>query len=177
MELAACLNEAQATKAIKEAEMHHTMTACALQQANRDSVLTLECQMKAEERQDCQAFMEAFGMAIQACSPKNQGTLLYTLQLLTGNVPLAALLGMSATTQQLAVVDGGPAPASSIPSVLEMPVPQTGTKCQWHSSDKGVPAPRQEEEEMADINNPPKEHPHHKPKEGGLAAKALKEPH
>ena len=57
MELVAYLNEAQAaeaikqaTEAIKQAEVHHATTACTLQQAHRDSVLVLECQMKAEER-------------------------------------------------------------------------------------------------------------------------------
>ena len=60
--------------------------------------------------------------------------------------------------------------------VLEMPVPQMGTKYQHHSSNQGVPAPRQEEEEMVDIDKLPEEHPCHKQKEGRLVAKALKEP-
>ena len=94
---------------------------------------------------------------------------------MTSNVPLATLLGMSATTQLWAVADRGPAPAASIPSVLEIPVPQMGTKCQHHFSEQGVPAPREEEEEM-DINNLPEECPCHKQKEGRLAVKALKEP-
>ena len=71
VELVACLNEAQvaeaikqATKAIKQADVHHVTTACTLQQAHRDSVLVLECQTKVEERWDCQAFMEAFQTAI-----------------------------------------------------------------------------------------------------------------
>ena len=34
-ELAACLNEAQATKAIKQAEVHYATTACTLQQTQR----------------------------------------------------------------------------------------------------------------------------------------------
>ena len=52
-----------------------------------------------------------------------------------------------------------------------------GTTHWHHSSDQGVPAPRQEEEEMADINDPLKECPCHRQKEGRLAVKALKEPH
>ena len=55
VELAACLNDAQAAKAIKQAKVHCTTTACTLQQAHRDS-------KKMEERQDCQAFEEAFGV-------------------------------------------------------------------------------------------------------------------
>ena len=39
------------------------------------------------------------------------------LPLLTGDVPLAALLGMLATAQLWAMVDGELAPAASIPSV------------------------------------------------------------
>ena len=181
-ELAACLNKAQASKAIKQAttaikwaEVCHTTTACTLQQAHRDSVLVLECQTKLEERQDCQAFMEAFRAAIQACLPENQGTFLYPLQLLASDVPLAALLGMSATAQLQAVVDGGLATAASIPSVSEMLVPQMGAKCWCHSLDQGVPTPRQEEEEMADINDLHEECPCHKWKEGRLAVKTLKE--
>ena len=64
VELAACLNDAHATKAIKEAEIHCTTAACVLQQAHRDSVLALEYEVKAEEGQDCHAFMEAFGVAV-----------------------------------------------------------------------------------------------------------------
>ena len=64
MELAVCLNDAQATEAIKEVEVHDTTTACAQQQDQRDSVLELEYKAKVEEGQDCQAFMEAFGAAM-----------------------------------------------------------------------------------------------------------------
>ena len=76
-ELVVLLNDAQFAKAIKEAEVCCTTTACALQQAHRDSVLNLECEAKVEEGQDCQAFMEAFGAAIQACLPETCGALLY----------------------------------------------------------------------------------------------------
>ena len=72
-ELMACLNDAQATKAIKEAEECHTTTAHALQQAHRDSVLALEHEAKVEEGWDCQAFMEAFGAAMPACLPETVG--------------------------------------------------------------------------------------------------------
>ena len=130
-----------------------------------------------EEGQDHRAFMEAFGAAIQVCSPENWGTILYCLQLLTSYVPLATLPGMSATTQLQVVADEGPAPASSIPSASEMPVSQMGAKHWCHSSDQGVPAPRQEEEEMMDIDDLSKECPHCKQKEGRLASRTLMEPH
>ena len=96
-ELIACLNDAQATKAIREAEVCHKNTACALQQDHQDNVLALECEAKVTEEWDHQAFAEAFGAAMQACPPKSHGALLYPLQILTGDVPLATILGMSAT--------------------------------------------------------------------------------
>ena len=109
-------------EAMKQAEVCHTTAACALQQADRDSLLALECQTKVEERWDCQAFMEAFRVAIQACLPKTQGTLLYPLQLLTGNVPLVTLLGMLATAQLQAVAENW---HQQLPS-------QVCQRCQYH---------------------------------------------
>ena len=104
------LNEAQAIKAIKEAEVHHkatikeaemccTTTASVLQQTHRKNMLTLECEVKLEEGQDYQAFVEAFEAALWACPPETHGALMYPLLLLTSDVPLAAILGMMATTQ------------------------------------------------------------------------------
>ena len=95
---------------------------------------------------------------------------MYPLQLLTGNVLLAAILGMSATTQLQAVVGREPMPAASTPSVLQMPPPQGGTKCQHHSSNL-----RQEEEETAELDDTSKKHPHQRQKEGRLVAKLLKD--
>ena len=53
---------------------------------------------------------------------------MYPLLLLTGNVPLAAILGMLATAQMWAVADGGLVPAASIPNVLDTPALQVGAK-------------------------------------------------
>ena len=75
----ACLNDAQFTKAVKETEVHHATAACALQQAHRDSVLMLEHEVKVEEGWDCQAFVEAFQVAVQACPPEIHGMLMYPL--------------------------------------------------------------------------------------------------
>ena len=63
-EMMAPLNDVQATEVIKQADVCHATTACALQQAHRDSVLALEHQTVGEERWDCQAFMEAFKVTI-----------------------------------------------------------------------------------------------------------------
>ena len=162
IELMACLNEAQAIKAIKEAEVHHATaikeakvhhatTACVFQQTHRESVLMWEHEAKVEEGWDCQAFMEAFQVAIQACPPENWGAFLYPLQLLTGDAPPAALPGMLATAQLQVVANGGLMPAASMLSVLETPALLMGAKCQCHSSDQGVPMPRLEEEEMMEL--------------------------
>ena len=66
MELAACLNEVQTTEAIRQAKVHGAAAAAAytLQQVHKESVLVLECQAMEEEKWACQAFMEAFGVAI-----------------------------------------------------------------------------------------------------------------
>ena len=164
-ELVVHLNEAQAVKAIKEAdvhhaatikeaEVHHTTTVCALQQTHREYMLMLECQVKAEEGWDCQDFVEVFGVALQACLPKTCGALMYPLQLLTGDVLSATILGMLATAQKWAVADGGQTPAASIPNVSEMPAPQAGAKWWCHSSNQ-----RQEEEETVELDDTPEEHP------------------
>ena len=112
-----------------------------------------------------------------SCSPESWRTLLYTLQLLTGDVPLAFLLGRSATFQLWVMVDEKPAPAAPIPKVLEMSAPLTGTKCQWHSSDQDVSAVGQDEDETLEPDYPHEEHAHQKWKEVRPAAKPLKEPH
>ena len=60
--------------------------------------------------------------------------------------------------------------------MLETPVLQVGIKHQCHSSDQGVPTPRQDKEEAANFDDLPKEHPHRKQKEGRSVGRALKEP-
>ena len=57
-----------------------------------------------------------------------------------------------------------------------MPAPQAGVKHWPCSFNHGVPTPRLEEDEMADIEDIPEDHPHHKQKEGRPTMKALKEP-
>ena len=113
-------NEAQATEAIKEveaccvaaveeADTHHAAAikeaeacqaihACTLEKSHKESMLELEHEAIAEEGQDCWAFLEAYRAVLWACPPEACVVLMYPLQLLTGNVPLAAILGMLATT-------------------------------------------------------------------------------
>ena len=51
----------------------------------------LEHKARAEEGWDCQAFVEAFGAAIWACPLETHEALMYPLQLLTGDMPLATI--------------------------------------------------------------------------------------
>ena len=168
-ELMACLNDVQAAEAIKEAEVHCQSVACTLQLAHWNNVLVLECEAKVAEGQDCQAFVEAFGAAVQACLPKSCGALLYPLQILTTYVPQP-------------------------PSWRCWPQPSYGLWqteghyqylplqcCRWVKMpapflDQHVPTPRQDEEEAANIDDMPNEHPCRKQKEARLVGKALKEP-
>ena len=174
-ELVACLNDAQAAKAIRDLKVCHNNAACTLQQAHWDNLLALECQAKATEERDHQVFTEAFRVALQACPPKFCEALLYPLQILISDMPLSAILRMSATAQLQAIAGRGLVPAPPTPSVLVTPVPQVGEKCWCHSSDQSAPAPkglRQDEEEATNDDEVPEECLHRKCKEG----KALKEP-
>ena len=97
--LAVCMNEAKATKAIKEAEVSHaaeikeaelhciirikeaevhcTTNSCVLQQTQRESMLALEHEVIAEEGWDCHTFVEASIAALWACLPKTCGAMMY----------------------------------------------------------------------------------------------------
>ena len=174
-ELMSHLNEAQFTETIKEAEVHCTTITTALQQAHMDSLLMVECEVKAEEGQECQAFMDALRAAMQGCLLETHGALMFPLQLLTGDVPLATILGMLVTAQLQAVADSGLVQTPPTPSALGTPAPKMGSKCQCHSSDQGVPVPGQDEEKVGDIYDIPDECPCKKLKDVRLAGKALKE--
>ena len=162
---AAAIREAESTTkeeetyhkiAVKEAETCHATQAHDLEQSHKESVLTLECEVLAEEGHDHQVFVEACGAALWACPLKAHGVLIYPLLLLTGNVPLAAML---ATTPQLATVGGEPPLTTSPPTVSRMLTPPTGTKWQCQSSDQEATASRPEEGEAAGLVVSPGEHP------------------
>ena len=90
--------------------------------------------------------MEAFSAALWACPLKAHGVLMYPLQLLTGNVPMAAML---ATTLQLATV-GRELPSSASPlTVSRTPAPVTRTKWWCHLSNQEAMMLRPEEEEVS----------------------------
>ena len=128
-------------------------------------MLELEHEVIAEEGQDHWVFLETCRAVLQASPPKAHGVVMYCLQLLTGNVSLAAILGMLATTPQLATAEREPMSTASPPTVSETPAPSTGTKWQWCSSNQEATMLRPEEEEAAELDITPKEWPHQRWKE------------
>ena len=100
---------------------------------------------------------------------------MYPLQLPTGDVLLAALMGMTTAaqlqavegivttqkvTQQLATMDRELPLTASPPTVPRMPTPPSRTK-QWHSSsNQEAKASRTEEEEVTGLDTTQEEHPH-----------------
>ena len=134
---------------IKEVEACHATEAYTLGQSHKESMLRLEHAGLEEEGHHCQAFMEACSAALWACPIVVHGVLMYPLELLSGNVPLAIML---ATTLQLAKVGRElPSIASSL-TVSKMPAPLTGTKWQCHSSDQEAMMPRPKEEEATGLD-------------------------
>ena len=84
---------------------------------------------------------------------------MYALQLSTGNVLLATILGMLATTLQLATAGREPTSRVSPPTVSETPAPLTRTKWQHCLSDLEATMPRPEEEEAVGLDVTPEEQP------------------
>ena len=133
-------NEVKATEAIKEVKAHCTAmiwdaeamcaitireaeTTCVghahtLQQSLGESMLDLEHEAIEKEGQDHQSFLEACRVALQAYHPRNHETLIYPLQLLTGNMSLATLL---ATTPNWPLQLGNPTPQCPSNCVRDTP--------------------------------------------------------
>ena len=83
------------TEAMCAATIRELETACAdhthtLEWSLEESMLDLECETIEKEGWDHQSFLEACGAALQACPMEFWGVLMYPLQLLMGNAPLAA---------------------------------------------------------------------------------------
>ena len=55
-------------------------------------MLKFEHKALIEDGHDHQAFMEACGTALQACPTETHGALIYSMLLLTDNMPLATML-------------------------------------------------------------------------------------
>ena len=135
-------------------------------------------------------FAEAFWAVMWAYPPKAQGTFMYPLQLLTGNVLLATIMRMTTAAQlqamegvattpkvtpQLATMGRELLLTASSPTVPGMPAPPSRTKQWGPSSYKEAEASRVEEEEAASQDAFQEEHPHQKWKERRPLAKLLKE--
>ena len=72
---AAVIQDAEATHAvaIREVEITCAGHTCTLQQSLGESMQDLECKAIEKEGQDCQSFLEACRVALQACPPKPMG--------------------------------------------------------------------------------------------------------
>ena len=143
-ELVAHLNEAQVVESIKAAKVHHTATikedeVCQatatyiLQQLHRENVLMIKVQGKGRRKARPPSLCGDLWGSLTSLSTQNLGSPMYPLQLLTYNMLLAIILGMSATPKLEAISARGPGPSSSIPIVSKMLAPQGGTK-HWHHS-------------------------------------------
>ena len=104
-ELPRHMNDAQFDKAMREAMACCSTATTALKEADKSNVMALEWEAKAEARWECQAFTGTFWAVVQTCPPDAQGTFMYPLPLLTGDVLLAAIMGMS-TAAQVQTVEG-----------------------------------------------------------------------
>ena len=126
--------EATCTAAIREAEATCADCACTPQQSHGECMQDIEREAIEEEGRDCQSFLTACGAALQTCAPEACGIFMYPLQLLMGNISLAALLAIS---PQLSTAMGESAPATPHPTVLVVPIP----KWQHHSSGEEATGP------------------------------------
>ena len=102
---------------------------------------------------------------------------MYFLQLLTGNMLLASILGMPATTLQPATPGREPTWTASPPTVSEMPAPPTGIKWWCHLSDWEATMLKPEEQESVGLDVTPAEWPCQRQKEGNPLASLHKESH
>ena len=80
---------------MREAVACCSTTATTLEKAYKSNIMALEWVAKVEEGREQQAFAETFWAVLQMCLPEAQGTFMYPLQLLTGDVPITAIMGMS----------------------------------------------------------------------------------
>ena len=184
------LNNVQFDVAMRQAVAHHSSSTTALEEAYKSNVMVLEWEAKVEEGKECQTFAQAFWAVMWACPPEAQGTFMYPLQLFTGDMSLAALMGMT-TAAHLQAVEGIPTTpkatselatvgrelllTASPPTVPRMPALPSRTKWWCSSSNQEAAASRAEEDEVASLDISQEEHPHQKQKERRLLAKHLKE--
>ena len=124
--------EGGCSTAIRDVEA--TCVACALnlQQAHREAIGTLENEVIKEEGWAHQSFLWACGVALWACPTESLGTLMYPIQLLTGNMSFTGLL-MAMSQQTMS--PRGPIPLPSCSTRPTMVAHSAGTK--WPHSSPG----------------------------------------
>ena len=110
-------------------------------------------------------------------STQSHWVLMYPMQLFTGNVLLAAILGMQGTILQPATTGRELMSTVSPPTVSAMPAPSTRNKWQHHSFEWEATTPRPEEEEAVGLDITPEEWHCQRQKEGRPLARLLKESH
>ena len=118
---------------IKEAEVCHTTNSGVLQQTHRGKYASTRAQSDSRRKIGFPHLCGWICSSLMSLSARTHGALMYPLQLLTSNVPLATILGM---------------PPSHRPQLAENQETQAllmDAKWQCHSSDQGVSTPRQEE--------------------------------
>ena len=137
-------------------EVEATCADCThtLQQLHSNSMQGLEGEV-IEKGRDCQSFLTACGVPLQACPTEAHGILMYPLQLLMGNMSLATSLGH---LPQASTAIEKPTPATPHPTMLAAPAPISEIKWLCHPSG----------EEATEPNTPAKEPTHQKQKEGKL---------
>ena len=77
---------------VREVEATYVPCALDLQWAHGEAIRTLESEAIKEGGRACQSFLQACGAVLQACPTESLGILMYSIQLLTGNMSLTGLL-------------------------------------------------------------------------------------
>ena len=113
--------------AVRKAEVASVAQTSKLQQAHQETIQTLEEKTIKEEKCGYQSFLWDCGVAIWACPNKSHGVLMYSIQLLTGNMSLTSLL---TAAPQLTIRSRDPISSPSHPRRLATTTHSTGTKQQ-----------------------------------------------
>ena len=138
---------------VREVEAACMTHAFDLQWTHKDDMQTLESEAIKEEGRAHQSFLQASGIALQACPAEALGVLMYPIHLLMGNMSLTTLL-MTAPQLTIGPRDLIPSPPHS--ERPHMAVGFTGIK-QHHCS------PKSEVELVQSRDEEPMSHPEELP--------------
>ena len=84
--------EAACTTTVRKAEAASVAQASKLQQTHQETMQNLKDEALEVEKHPCQSFLQACGVALQACPNEALGKLMYPIHLLTGNMSLTGPL-------------------------------------------------------------------------------------